>query len=164
MLVMHPDTGSPSTREVPSARHILVPLDGSKLAEHVLGGASELALATGARLTLARVVAPTHSPGPAVIEVGGRHVDPEVERAVAYLEDTAVSLRGDGFTVSTHVAAATSPARALAQLAEQLDADLVAMATHGLGGVRRTVLGSVAEQLLRSTTRPVLVIRPPIAA
>jgi nucleotide-binding universal stress UspA family protein len=158
VIVVHPGE-EPTTR----VRHILVPLDGSALAESVLGPASELARATGARMTIAQVV-PRDALGEASAVSGAGWVDASVAEATRYLEDTAKTLREEGLTVATHVTGGVSPVLAINQMVDELDADFIAMATHGYGGLTRTVLGSVAEHLLRSASVPILVMRPPIAA
>jgi nucleotide-binding universal stress UspA family protein len=160
IIVMHPKAALTVPDLGRSIRRILVALDGSALAESVLGPASDLARATGARLTLAQVVARPQSFGEASAAAGAGFVDPDYAEAVRYLEATAVPLRHTGLEVATHVRAGLAPAPMLTQMADQLLADLVAIATHGRGGVKRTLLGSVADQLLRSTSVPILVMRP----
>lgn len=165
VIVMHPKAALTVPDLGSSIRHILVALDGSQLAESILGPASELARATGARMTLARVVPPPDSFGEASAAAGAGYVDPDAEEAVRYLEGVATSLRNEGgLDVATDVRAGAPPASTLARMADQLTADLVAIATHGRGGITRTLLGSVADQILRSTSVPILVMRPSLAA
>ena len=164
LIVIHPAEGRAESEGGISVRHILVPLDGSELAESVLGPASELARAAGARLTLARVVPAPDTFGDVSAAAGAGYVDALTEDALRYLEDKAAPLRMEGLTVATHVVAGVAPAPAIADLADRLDADLIAIATHGRGGIKRTVLGSVADRLLRSASVPILVMRPPLAA
>lgn len=140
-------------------RNILVPLDGSPLAESALGPAMELARATKARITLAHIV--SISPlWPRTLLPTEDERKPGLAAGADYLKGIAAGLRDDGFDVATRVAPGGTPATAIVELAAQLDADVIAMATHGYGGVRRTFLGSVADKVLRSSPVPVLVTRP----
>jgi nucleotide-binding universal stress UspA family protein len=79
--------------------------------------------------------------------------------ALAYLEAVAGRLREQGLSVQTRVAVAERPARAI--LKEAQEGTVIALATHGRGGVPRVVLGSVADQVIRAAPGPVLVYRPP---
>jgi len=140
-------------------RNIFVPLDGSVLAESGLAPAMDLARATKARITLAHIV--SVSPlWPRTILPTEDEVRPGLVGGVEYLKGVAGGLRDDGFDVATRVAPGGTPAKAIIDLAMESDADFIAMATHGYGGVRRTFLGSVADKVLRSSPIPVLVTRP----
>jgi len=112
-------------------------------------------------MTLARVVPPLETVGEASAVAGAGYVDDQHAEALRYLDEMAASLAQEGgLDVATDVRTGAAPAQTLAQMADQLAADLVAIATHGRGGVKRTLLGSVADQLLRSATVPILVMRP----
>lgn len=124
-------------------RRILVPLDGSVLAEGVLPCASEMARAFDAELLLARVAEPT---------VAG-----DERAAAAYLDHCRQRLEADGVQATTAVAK-PPVARALLELADQADIDLIAMCTHGRSGLDRWVFGSVAEWLLREAQTPILLV------
>lgn len=143
-------------------KRILVPLDGSKLAEGVLPQATELANAVGATLILMQV-APG---GDGVIGLGvpARHRrDFEVEsrRAAAhYLARVAASL--DPASGGVETVLATGPvAETIVRVAEEQGADVIALMSHGLGHAARWVFGSVADRLLRASPVPVLVVRAP---
>jgi nucleotide-binding universal stress UspA family protein len=140
---------------------ILLPLDGSDPAERALGPLGELAGAIGAELVLLRVVEPAR---PAVQRVGFPPTyavptapDPEPELAAArdYLEDVAARLRGKSPVVGVR-AEVGSPATTITALARAEQAHLVAMATHGRGGLTRLVMGNVATGTLQHATTPVL--------
>jgi nucleotide-binding universal stress UspA family protein len=140
-------------------RNILVPLDGSELAESGLASAKDLARATQARITLAHIV--SVSPlWPRMLLPTEHEVRPGLIGGAEYLNGVAARLQDDGFDVATRVATGGTPALAIVELAEQLNADVIAMATHGYGGVRRTFLGSVADKVVRTSPIPVLVTRP----
>lgn len=132
---------------------ILVPLDGSRLAEHALPAARRIAGETGATIVLVRVAhaadlftAPLAAPTAAVQE------------ADTYLWQTQQTLVRDGFTVRTEVLC-RDPAEAIVLAATIHDADLIVMSTHGRSGFSRAVLGSVAEQVLHMAPVPVLLVR-----
>lgn len=141
--------------------HILVPLDGSELAESAFGPTSALVEATGARVTLVHVVALEMIFGPRIRAYLG--LESQIKDALVHLDRTADVLRERGFDVAIHATHGESPAPTIAELATRLDADLIAIATHGYGGVKRVVLGSVADKLLRVSPLPLLVTRPPAA-
>jgi nucleotide-binding universal stress UspA family protein len=164
MLIIHPRAGETVPEEVLTIRHILIPLDGSPRSESIIAPATELASATGARLSLVRVVSAPNSIGRRMMSPRPLDLEPEVEEARVYLEGVAGRLRTMGLDVSVYTAHDASPAVAIERLAERHGADLVALATHGYGGVKRTVLGSVADKLVTSSRRPLLVIRPSLEA
>jgi nucleotide-binding universal stress UspA family protein len=162
LLVTGPRDGARAA--FPTIRHILVPLDGSELAESVLAPAVELARATGARMTLVRVVPLVTVLGPRVLPLVQHELEPELARAKTYLDDVAAELRDEGLDVATRAAFGQAPPLTIAQMADASDADVIALATHGYGGLKRTLFGSVANRLLRATSRPVLIVRPAAVA
>jgi nucleotide-binding universal stress UspA family protein len=139
-----------------NARKIVVPLDGSALAEAALPKAIEIAKTTpGARIALVRAAEASAFVGDAV-EAQVR----VVRAAEDYLEEVAARVRTAGVTVTASVwygAAAAS----IVEMAEFAQADLIVMTTHGRTGFGRLVMGSVAEAVLRATHTPVLLLRPP---
>jgi nucleotide-binding universal stress UspA family protein len=82
------------------------------------------------------------------------------DQADAYLEGVAERLREDGLSVATHLAEGEGAANMIAAMADELEADLIALATHGHGGLRRAMIGSVADKVLRSSPLPLMVLRP----
>jgi nucleotide-binding universal stress UspA family protein len=78
-----------------------------------------------------------------------------------YLDAVAVGLRRGGLRVTTHVLTADDAAAALAELAILEEVDLIAMATHGRGGLGRWRYGSVADAVSRGAPVPVLLVRSP---
>lgn len=158
ILMIHPreeDSETPS-----DIRHILVPLDGSELGERVLAPAATLARTTGARLTVAHVVASHSALGAGLVPLLPDDVVRIRDQAAAYLSDVAVRLGAQGVGVETYLTEDDNTAAAVAQAAAEVNADLIALATHGHGGLRRAVLGSVADKVLRSSPLPLLVLRP----
>ena len=145
-------------------RHILVPLGGSKLAEAALDLAVDIARATGARITLAHVVTMRANRGPGSRTPTGGKLGADPASAEAYLESMAAPLQEAGLDVETRVAEGETPAQTLAELADAVSAEVIVMATHNRLGPRRTLLGSVSEELLRVSSRPVLIVLPAAAA
>ena len=133
---------------------ILVPLDGSKLAEAAVPVAVDLlAGRPGATLVLVRAVDPRL---PGVDDVGAQR--DIVQSAEQYLREVAGRIGGFGGTVKTSVWYGT-PAASIVVAADAAGADMIVMTTHGRSGLGRLVLGSVAEAVLRGTRRPLLLVR-----
>jgi nucleotide-binding universal stress UspA family protein len=123
-------------------RSILVPLDGSQLAERALAHATALSVPTAARLILMRAITEHDSQGV----------------AARYLFDTAEELRGRGFVCETVTPVGSAAAWVVAE-ASVGAVDLVAMSTHGRTGPGRWLFGSVAESVVASSPLPVLLER-----
>jgi nucleotide-binding universal stress UspA family protein len=137
-------------------RRIMVPLDGSRLAESVLPMVTLLARDLGAQIWLLHVV--EERPPQAV------HGEPHLTSAAAaeaYLADVAARL-GPGLAVETHVHSHQEPnvAASIALHVVELRADMIAFCTHGPNDVRRVVAGSMGQQVGRRATIPVLLVRP----
>lgn len=138
---------------------ILVPLDGSRLAEAVLPKAVEAARASGAKVELLRAVEAHTFPGADPTESQIK----VVREGEEYLAEVAARLKADGVQdVGTSVWYG-SAAYAIVEAARLHKVDLIAMTTHGRSGLGRLILGSVAESVLRGTTTPVLLVRVPEA-
>ena len=146
----------------PSAfRSILVPLDGSPLAEQAVPLASRIAQAAGGKLRLALV----HQLPPAPVDPLAAKMFTSIELATrkserGYLRGIQAKLREGGTRLSSAVTLTGKTGPALAQYVRELGIDLVVMATHGRGGIRRAWLGSVADHLIRNLEVPVLLVRP----
>jgi nucleotide-binding universal stress UspA family protein len=140
-------------------------LDGSPVAEQVLEPARALGALTGARYTLLRVVDVMR---PALHDADGfliSGLDPQAKQHVrqaaqAYLDRVAGRLRQGGADVATKVVVNGLPAEAILNEARSHDYDGVALATRGHGGIKRQLLGSVADKVLRGVSVPVLVVNP----
>ena len=142
---------------------ILVPLDGSTLGERALPYAESLARASQARLILLRAVEAHALTGRGRAEARAA----AMLEAESYLEGIATPLRERGLTVDLALPYGGA-ADAIADEATLRGVDLVAMATHGRGGLGRFVYGSVAERVLHELETPLLLVRawgdPPPAA
>jgi nucleotide-binding universal stress UspA family protein len=134
---------------------ILVPLDGSEIAESALPTAAELASESpGATLALIRA-AEAH---PMLVGDSVAAQVNAVREAEEYLKKVSDRLTSQGLKVTTSVwygPAATS----IVEAAKFGNADMIVMTSHGRSGIERLVLGSVAEHVLRGTTTPILLLR-----
>ncbi len=140
---------------------ILVPLDGSPLSEAVLPVAEALARAHDAEVVLLQVL-PTAPPVGLPEEAArARELEEGVRQAEAYLTELADKARARGAARVRWTARSTerSPAAAIVEAATESGADVIAMATHGRGGLGRLLLGSVAESVVRHARVPVLLVR-----
>ena len=134
---------------------ILVPLDGSTLAEGALPRAAELAVASGARVILVRAVVAHRFPGGDPIEAQVA----VIKDAEAYLAEIVPRLRALGVKDVRPSVWYGAAATAIIESAALHDVDLIVMMTHGRSGFGRLVMGSVAESVLRGTTTPILLLR-----
>jgi nucleotide-binding universal stress UspA family protein len=144
---------------------ILVPLDGSKLAECVLPHVETLVKGSEAkRVILARVVEPFRPPMTDYVlnEEQLKKVDREQkDYAEKYLKEVLSQAKyGSGVRVETAILYGNA-AEALAEFANKNQADIIVIATHGRSGVSKWVWGGVADRILRSSCVPVLMVRAP---
>jgi len=139
---------------------ILVPLDGSRLAEKAIPYATELCKGS-TEVTLLQIV---HLPLPLAapdVSIAVPMPDPDelMRDAQDYLEEIAKPLREEGVNVKTAVVERDVVADAIVDYARENDMSLIVMTTHGRNGFSRLVFGSVAESVVRHTPCPVLLIR-----
>jgi nucleotide-binding universal stress UspA family protein len=132
---------------------VLVPLDGSRLAEAVLPAAASVTQTLGAELLLLHV--PERQPPDSVH--GERHLS-GIEESLAYLEERAARLRRRDIDVEVHVheRPVGDVAAAIDSHAHELGADLIAMCAHGRTNLRTRLVGTIAERILRGGSIPVL--------
>ncbi len=138
-------------------KHLLIPLDGSSLAETVFPAADYFARMLDAVITLLHVVE-QNAPG----EIhGDRHLT-EADEASTYLDEAARRGFPPEARVDCHVipSGAGGVAKSIVQFAEESAVDLITMCTHGRSGVRHLLSGSNAQQVVGSGRIPVLQIRP----
>ncbi len=144
-------------------KKILVPLDGSKLAEVALAHVEQLAWELGSSLILLRVVRP-----PRAVEYTRQEEMMALNRereavfkhdAETYLAAHRGELRNKNLEVSTHIIVSEAVATAILDFAESEGVDLIAMSTHGRSGLGRWVYGSVADKVLQGAICPILLIR-----
>lgn len=163
LLVLHPKEGEDRGAPGPVVKKILVPLDGSEVAMSVLPVIEEFAKTMGASLVLYHSVAPLsaypgfESAGDAAL---GDAVEEMQKQAREVLARATQEVKSRGVEATAVVALGTVVDGVL-RAADELDVDLIAVATHGRSGLGRVVLGSVADGVVRrSADVPCLVIRP----
>ena len=148
---------------------ILVPLDGSKVGEAALpyieGLVSKLPAEPKVEVTLLQVVSSTTYyvvAGEASVPVPYTENELEIikQKAKDYLDNASEGLRGTGAIVKTKVATGKA-AEGIMKAADEINADLVAMSTHGRSGIGRWAFGSVTDKVLRDGIVPILTIRAP---
>lgn len=150
---------------------VVVPLDGSALAELALPEAEKLARVLGVPIHLARAVSADEIMATVRAELAATNPDPSHEQdvyerarqiperqATEYLEAKATLLEGAGHTTTIEVLKGT-PVFVLLWMIQS--GDIVVMTTHGIGGYRRWMIGSVAEKLVREAAAPILLVRGP---
>jgi nucleotide-binding universal stress UspA family protein len=132
---------------------ILIPLDGSEIAETILPEIQNLTPDYSARIVVVRVC---HAQ--AMTEKYAAEVQSRVaQEAETYLENMKARLNSKGFTVELHICYGDA-AWEILDLSERTNVDLIAMSTHGRSGIGRWLLGSVAEKVLRHSRKPVLLL------
>lgn len=171
MLLVRPQS-EPAEAPAPAIKKILIPLDGSALAEEVLGPGTELAQLMGASVALLRVVKPLTpvnidvltpgmpNLGPALLEQVQQAHGQVLAEATGYLQTVADRIAGNLTHVETCVRSTDQPALAILEMARSQPETVVALATHGRGGLSRFLVGSVADKIVRGAAAPVLLLRP----
>jgi nucleotide-binding universal stress UspA family protein len=169
---------------------ILATVDGSPASRAVLPEVEKLAMAAGARATLLTVVerpkatvrrvevtrapftaapaavggieVPTDRRGsePSYAESDDQALGRAIDEGKSFLAATAKPLKDRGIEVETEVIVDNDVAKAIIEYARRGKVDVIAMATHGRGGITELVQGSVAAAVVRSGVAPVLLIRP----
>lgn len=141
-------------------KKILVPLDGSPLAEAILPHAQALAKSEGAEIVLLRVSQP---PAPEFLDrdvkTGARLVEKMEQEACHYIEVEVRRLRDDGNQV-TGIARDGAVLETIVSVARETHADVIAMSTHARSGLQHFLLGSVADDLVHISPIPVMLIHP----
>jgi len=141
----------------------MVPLDGSKLAECVLPHIEAVAKLCTASIELVRVIEPVELPtrGGVALSVDDlKQIEARSKNdAQSYLRGIVRRLKDAGIKAHPKLLIGKA-ADSLLDYIREKDFDLVIMATHGRSGISRWIWGSVAERILRSSSIPVLIIRP----
>ena len=141
---------------------ILIPTDGSELAEKAVSHGFDIAKKFGSEVTLLRVVAP---PAPLVMEgvVISYPVEEARREALAIVGEQFKKLearaKAEGVKMATRTVENDQAWRAIVDAAKDIDADLIVMSSHGRRGVSALVLGSETHKVLTHSSTPVLVYR-----
>lgn len=141
-------------------RRILVPLDGSLLAEQSIEPAISMARIDGAKITLLMVVQPSlRSVGELASAIGDAPAK-EVSAAKEYLASCLTPALDRSLDITRKVVVARDIPDAILAAAENTEADLIAIATHGYGAITRARVGSVADRVVREASVSTLVLHP----
>ncbi len=150
--------------------HILVPLDGSELSERALPIAQNVAQSSEATVHLIHMVSRAHElavgrdiesvqTAELEIDLARQLTESRLHQANIYLEQKGAQLSGAGIKMETDFAVmAGYPAQNIIDYVKEHSINLVVMSTHGHGGIRRLLLGSVTDRVIRSCEVPVLVV------
>ena len=152
-------------------KRILVPLDGSRVSSHALSYAIDIAKRYQSELIIIRVVPPATvvssstateigiDPAAARIAVQSARIQDRanVERTQKYLRRKLRTLTSKGIEGTYHVAVG-EPGKSIIRHSAEIKADLIVMMTSGKGGLKRAILGSVADEVVRKAGVPVLLL------
>jgi nucleotide-binding universal stress UspA family protein len=140
-------------------RSVVVPLDGSSFSERAVSFAARLG-AAGADVVLVRgVLEPMVVTNASAARIAATRQEAAVAEAEQHLAAIAEKTRAQGIAVTARVEPRYPPT-AIGETTDEVEADLIVMATHSRAAPLRAVLGSVAEEVLRATRVPVLLIPP----
>jgi nucleotide-binding universal stress UspA family protein len=140
---------------------VLLALDGSKAADAAARIAVEISAATGSELHILRVLeteAYRPYPGPEYREGWEVNLERAKHHARTYLDEHARKIQGEGVKVGDTNLALGDADREIVRFAEDMHADLIVVGSRGLGGVRRALIGSVSDSVVRHAHGPVLVV------
>ena len=142
---------------------VLVPLDGSKESEAVIPYVEELASKLDGEVVLLHVTAPAYPvyiipADPVPVAFSEEEMEQVRSKAQGYLEEVGSTLIAKGIKTKSEVRFG-SAAEEIIRIADEIDADLVAMSTHGRSGISRWAFGSTADRVLQAGSTPVLLVR-----
>ena len=166
VLLVHPSETAIDLSQPPAINHVLVPLDGSEFAEQILEPATAFAKNCGVDIELImaleavpdmQAIAARHEPG----MPGPWDPSSAPKKAELYLEHKADRIRAGSVKVKCRVVPHGDATNVIVAEAKAHPGTVVALATHGRGGISRMVWGSVSDEVVRQTTTPVLVYHPP---
>jgi nucleotide-binding universal stress UspA family protein len=160
ILVVKPPTSYLNPQINEAFRHIVVPLDGSTLAEQILPRVMALATIEDAEITLLNVLIPRSHSEKDIVDPSLPWWDKDISVARQYLFGIAARLRRNGIPVTTDIVIGENVPNAIGDFASRERADLIAIATHGRGGLARLIHGSVADAVMHSARMSMLVLKP----
>lgn len=158
VLLLRPTDQAPALNDAPAFKRILIPLDGSALAERILPHAVALGRLARAEYVLAQAIEP-----PPIESVGNPEQGLEglEQRAGVYLDGVAARMRAEDLPARGDIVVAERGlAAALLEYAGEQGFDLIAMETHGRHGLSRALAGSVTEQIMHGARVPLLLHCP----
>ena len=161
VLVVRPPSVNTALNKGVGMMRVLVPLDGSALAEQALEPALALARADGGSITLLRIVTAWKEPQPGILaSTLGPASAVEVSEAQRYLDSVLSWPDVGSIPVKRRVVISSDPATAILQMSDDIEADVIALATRGYGAIKRAAAGSVSDQVMRTSGVSVLVVHP----
>ena len=164
VLVVRPSASYLNPQVAGPFNRIVVPLDGSTLAEQILPRVLELAKLEEAEITLLTILVPHSHSQEKVVDPTVAWWEKDISLVQLYLSYVATRLRNRGLTVRTDIVIAENVASAIGDFASRERADLIAIATHGRGGLARMIRGSVADAMMHSARMSMLVFKPDVTA
>jgi nucleotide-binding universal stress UspA family protein len=138
-------------------RHILIPTDGSQLAERGLTHGLALAKSLGAKVSVIFVVEPFPEMTGRYLETLARYVELRKEQATSVLDAAAKAAKQAGVPCETIQVENSQPHQGIIAAAEEKDCDLIVMSSHGRSGLAALLIGSVTNKVLTHAKTPVLV-------
>jgi nucleotide-binding universal stress UspA family protein len=163
VLVVRPPASYLNPQVSGPFNRIVVPLDGSTLAEQILPRVLELAKLEEAEITLLTILVPQSYSQKEIPDPSLPWWEKDISLAQVYLSYVATRLRHRGVTVTTDIVIAENVASAIGDFASREKADMIAIATHGRGGLARMLRGSVADAIMHSGRTSMLVFKPDMA-
>jgi nucleotide-binding universal stress UspA family protein len=160
VLVVKPPASFIGSTPVESVSRIVVPLDGSALAEQILPEVTVLALRLNSTVSLLQVLAPLNYSQREIMQPGMPWWDDDIAAADAYLTRAASYLTEEGLAVSTDVVLSDDIATAILDYSARTKAGLIALATSGSGGMNRFVFGTIADEITRKSTSSLFIFHP----
>jgi nucleotide-binding universal stress UspA family protein len=138
-------------------RHILIPTDGSELADHGMSHGLALAKSLGAKVSVIFVVEPFSEMTGRLQEAVTRYAELRKEQAASTLNHAANAAKEAGVSCDTIQAEDGQPHRAIIATAQDKGCDLIVMSSHGRSGLSLLLIGSVTNKVLTQAKTPVLV-------
>lgn len=142
-------------------KRILVPVDGSPTSMAAVGKAIGMAQSFGAAVTLVCVIDPYPFSGVGTDFAYGQaeYLSLAMAQAHRSIHDAEVTFKAAGLVTETCIVENRAPHEGILETAEQQGVDLIIMGSHGLRGIQRFLLGSVAQKVLSGSDVPVMVVR-----
>lgn len=160
VLVVKPSSTSPDGDPAHTFNRILVPLDGSAVAEQILPLVGSFAARLNATVSLVYVLTPLSYAQKQIMQPGLPWWDEDIAIANSYLAEAASRLTASGLSVGKEVVLSDSIPSAILDYSLRMRADLIAIATNGRGGVTRLLFGGVADEVTRTSRTSLLVFHP----
>ena len=160
VLVVKPSVSSADGDPSQTFNRILVPLDGSTLAEQILPLVASLASRLSATVNLVYVLTPLTYAQKEIMQPGLPWWDEDIAIANGYLTGAEEQLRNAGLSVGSEIVLSENVATAILDYGQRMRADLIAIATNGAGGMSRLLFGGVADEITRKSGVSLLVFHP----